>query len=211
MESDEASRADITRLVHAARDGNRPAMDALFEALYEELRALARRQRGRWKGDYTLNTTALVHEAYLKLVDQTQADWRDRAHFCATAARAMRHILVNYAERRMAAKRGGGATPLPLADDVDTPGDPNPVPEDSAEEILALHDALQRLERLSERQSRVVECRFFVGLPIPETAEVLGVSPATVKRDWHVASAWLHREIRSGLPRWNAWAEDGSA
>jgi len=200
MSYEETSPGDVTRLVRAAREGDRAAVDELFQTLYEELRTLARRQRGRWQGDYTLNTTALVHEAYLKLVDQTRADWRDRAHFCATAATAMRHVLVNYAERRLAAKRGAGAAQVPLDDAVHGDQDPNPVPEESAEEILALHEALQRLELMSSRQRRVVECRFFVGLPIPETAEALGVSAATVKRDWAAASAWLHREIRSERP-----------
>lgn len=188
----------ITGILRAARDGDREAVDGLFRNLYDELRAVARQQRGRWEGDHTLNTTALIHEAYLKLVDQEKADWRDRAHFYATAATAMRHILVNYAERRHAAKRGGGQPQIPLSAVADALGGPNPVPAETAAEVLALHDALQRLERMSERQCRVVECRFFAGLPIPETAAALGVSPATVKRDWAAASAWLYRELKPG-------------
>lgn len=192
------SADDVTRILRAARDGDREAIDDLFQGLYDELRNVARRQRRRWEGNHTLNTTALIHEAYLKLVDQERADWRDRAHFYATAATAMRHILVNYAERQQAMKRGGGRTRVPLNEVTQVARGPNPVPAETAEEVLALHGALQRLEKLSERQCRVVECRFFAGLPIPETASALGVSPATVKRDWAAASSWLHRELRPG-------------
>lgn len=179
-------------LLKAWRDGDRDALDEVFSIVYEELRELARAQRRRWHGNYTLDTTALVHEAYLKLVDQSQAQWRDRGHFLAVAAKAMRHILVNYAEQRRAAKRGGGAAKVPL-------DDANPVGEEAAEEVLVLHEALERLSALNERQAKVVEARFFAGLPIEATADVLGVSPATVKRDWRLASAWLHREINTTL------------
>lgn len=192
------SADDTTQILRAAREGDRGAVDALFCTLYEQLHTVARQQRRRWEGDDTLNTTALIHEAYLKLVDQERADWRDRAHFYATAATAMRHILVNYAERQRAAKRGGGSTHVPLSETAHAIGGPNPVPAETAAEVLALHDALERLEEMSERQCRVVECRFFAGLPISETATALGVSSATVKRDWAAASAWLHRELRPG-------------
>lgn len=192
------SSDDVTGILRAIRDGDREAIDDLFQSLYEELRNVARQQRRRWEGNYTLNTTALIHETYLKLVDQEEADWRDRSHFYATAATAMRHILVNYAERRKAAKRGGGQTRVPLSEVERAPGEPNPVSAETATEVLALHGALERLEKLSERQCRVVECRFFAGLPIPETATALGVSSATVKRDWAAASAWLYRELRPG-------------
>jgi RNA polymerase sigma factor (TIGR02999 family) len=183
---------EVTVLLRAASGGDQQALDHLFQAVYEELKRLARTQRRQWSGDYTLNTTALVHEAYVKLVGQSEVRWADRAHFYAVASRAMRQILVNYAERRSAAKRGGGAAVLSL-DDV------NPVAPEAAEEILALNEALQRLAALEERQSRVVECRFFAGLPVKETAEVLGLSPATVKRDWALASAWLRREVAAAL------------
>jgi RNA polymerase sigma factor (TIGR02999 family) len=182
----------VTLLLRAASEGDHQALDHLFQAVYGELKRLAKSHRRKWSGDYTLNTTALVHEAYLKLVRQSDVSWADRAHFYAVASRAMRQILVNYAERRCAAKRGGGAEPLSL-DDV------NPVAPEAAEEILALNEALQRLAALEERQSRVVECRFFAGLPVKETAEVLGLSPATVKRDWALASAWLRREVAATL------------
>jgi RNA polymerase sigma factor (TIGR02999 family) len=182
----------VTDLLQAAREGDRAALDRVFSIVYEQLRGLAHSQRRRWQGDYTLDTTALVHEAYLKLVDQSSASFKDRGHFMAVAAKAMRHILVNYAERRRAAKRGGSAQHVPI-DEF------NPVSEEAAEEVLALHDALDRLAALNERQANVVEARFFAGLPIEEAAEALAISPATVKRDWNLASAWLHREINLNL------------
>jgi RNA polymerase sigma factor (TIGR02999 family) len=183
---------EITVLLEAARDGDRAALDQLFARVYEPLRALSHQQRRRWEGDHTMNTTALVHEAYLKLVRHDGADWRDRAHFFAVASRAMRQILVNYAERRRAKKRGGGVEVVPLEE-------ANPVSPEAAEELLVLDEALQRLESIEPRRCRVVECRFFAGLAIHETAEALGVSVATVKRDWTLASAWLRREVRDGL------------
>jgi RNA polymerase sigma factor (TIGR02999 family) len=179
---------DITALLRAAGSGDRAAADRLFGEVYDQLRRGAEAQRRRWRGNETMNTTALVHEAYIKLVGGGSPGWRDREHFFAVAARAMRHVLVNYAERRRTAKRGGGVEPVPL-------DEANPVAEEAAEELLALHEALGRLERRNPRQGRVVECRFFVGLSIEETAEVLDVSAATVKRDWTLASAWLRREM----------------
>lgn len=166
-----------------ACEGDDDALDRLFEAVYQQLRAIAHYRRERRYLDDTLNTTALVHEAYLKLVGQKTVHWRDRAHFFAAASRATRHILINYAERRRAAKRGGGQPPEPL--------EHNPVADDddTASELLALDQALQGLERLEPRQARVVKCRFFAGLSVPETAEVVGVSEATVKRDWALARA----------------------
>jgi RNA polymerase sigma factor (TIGR02999 family) len=192
-----AEAAEITRLLQAAGSGDRAAADRLFGRVYEELRRSAEAQRRRWRGDETLNTTALVHEAYIKLVGQGSTDWQDRAHFFAVAARAMRHVLVNYAERRQAAKRGGDVQMVPL-------DEANPVSQEVAGEVLALNQALERLEQRSERQSRVVECRFFVGLTISETADVLGISPATVKRDWALASAWLRREVEGSIERGEA-------
>lgn len=190
------SSDDTTAILRAVRGGDREALDALFHSLYEELRAVARAQRRRWEGDYTLNTTVLIHEAYLKLIDQDRAKWQDRAHFYATAAKAMRHILVNYAERRQAEKRGGGIGHVPLSEADSADNADNPLTASAAIELLALDAAMQRLEELNERQCRVVECRFFAGLPIPDTAAAIGVSPATVKRDWAAASAWLFRELQ---------------
>lgn len=185
---------EITTLLDAARAGSTGALDEVFAVIYDELHELARCQRGRWRGDYTLNTTALVHEAYLKLVGRGRAGWSDRAHFLAVAATAMRQILVNYAQMRSAQKRGGGAPHVSLQDI-------GPIMDaETAEDVLALHEALGRLARLNERQAKVVEARFFAGMPVRETAEVLGVSPATVKRDWALASAWLHKEIKLVMP-----------
>lgn len=183
----------VAALLDAAREGRASALDDVFRVIYDELHALARSQRRRWHGDYTLNTTALVHEAYLKLVGHERAEWSDRAHFLAVAAKAMRHILVNYAERRRAQKRGGGAVHVSLEEAM-------PLSPQTADEVLALHEALGRLAQLNERQAKVVEARFFAGMPVRETAEALGVSPATVKRDWALASAWLHKEIKVTLP-----------
>jgi len=180
--------ANLTEVLQAVRGGDRDAVDHLFHSVYHELEQIARGQRVRWHGNETLNTTALVHEAYLKLVNQQEVDWRDRAHFYAVAATAMRHILINYAERRGAAKRGGGASHVPL-------DEANPVPAEGADDLLALNAALEELGQVAERQSRVVECRFFGGLGIRETAEALGVSAATVERDWALASAWLRRTL----------------
>jgi RNA polymerase sigma factor (TIGR02999 family) len=187
-----AASHEITERLRLAQQGDRAALDEVFTLVYDELHRLAQAQRRRWSGDSTLDTTALVHEAYLKLVGQPDAGWNDRGHFLAVASRAMRHLLVNYAERRRAAKRGGGATPVSL-DDF------NPVSEEVADEVIALHEALERLAAVNDRQVRVVEARFYVGLSIDETAQALGISPATVKRDWQLAGAWLHREIRLTL------------
>jgi RNA polymerase sigma factor (TIGR02999 family) len=179
---------DVTSVLQAVRGGDARAADALFGVVYGELHQIARGQRLRWTGNDTLNTTALVHEAYLKLVKQEEADWESRAHFFAVAATAMRHILINYAERQVAAKRGGGAVHVPV-DDADL------VAPEAAEELLALNEALHQLARVHERSSRVVECRFFGGFGVRETAETLSVSPATVERDWAFASAWLRRAL----------------
>jgi RNA polymerase sigma factor (TIGR02999 family) len=162
--------------------------------VYDELHALAHRQRRRWQGDHTLNTTVLVHEAYLKLVGQKQIDVQERAHFLALASRAMRHILCNHARAAAARKRGGGLERVAL-DSTRLPDTAGASSGEHADALVALDDALRRLEQLDPRQSRVVECRFFGGLTIEETAAALGISPRTVKRDWQVAQAWLHREM----------------
>jgi RNA polymerase sigma factor (TIGR02999 family) len=184
-------RAEITTRLQAAGRGDARALDDLFQVVYGELRSIARAHRRRWVGDHTLNTTALIHEAYLKLAGRDA--WEGRAHFYATAAKAMRQILVNYAERRRAAKRGGGAEELPLDGIV-------VATDDAAEDALALHEALQRLEAEKPRWCRVIECRFFGGMTIEETAEALGVSPATVKREWRLAGAWLYAALHPDAP-----------
>lgn len=189
---DQQERERVRALLQAVTDGDGNALDEVFSIVYGELRSLAHSQRRRWEGDYTFDTTALVHEAYLKLVDHAGTGWNDAGHFMAVAARAMRQILVNYAERRRAAKRGGGQQPVTLDDS-------NPIAAEAADEVIALHEALEQLEQVNPRQARVVEARFFAGLSVAETAKALGVSTATVKRDWGVTSAWLHREIRMTL------------
>jgi RNA polymerase sigma factor (TIGR02999 family) len=189
----------IPRLLEAVSAGERAALDDVVALLYDELRTLARRQRRRWRGDHTLDTTALVHETYLKLVRQERIATASRAHFLALASRAMRHILSNYAAERRAQKRGGGREPislreLALAVSEDVSG------EAAAEVLTAMHGALYRLEAAHARSCRVVECRFYGGLTIEETAAALGTSPRTVKRDWAYAQAWLNRELREIVP-----------
>lgn len=188
------TQTEVTRLLGEVQDGDRAALDRLFALVYEELQVLARRQRQKWQGNYTLDTTALVHEAYVKLVDQSRIDVESRAHFHAFAARAMRHILCNYARERNAKKRGGAVEKVSL-NEMRLPGKGAAFSIEQSEMLAALDDALERLEQVDPRQSKVVECRFFGGMTIVETAAALEISPRTVKRDWAVAQAWLHREI----------------
>ena len=189
--STEAPHGEVTRLLHVLCDGGADpeAEHALFQRVYAELREIAGRNRRRWRGNLTLNTTALVHEAYLKLVGST-GDYASRAHFLAVAARAMRQILVSYAERQATQKRGGGLPDLPLDEAL-------LVPADRTEEVVALGEALDRLEAVDPRAARVVECRFFAGLDAEETAAALGLSRRTVTRDWSFARAWLYEQLRS--------------
>jgi RNA polymerase sigma factor (TIGR02999 family) len=182
----------ITSILQQARGGSREAVDQVFPVLYEELRRLAHLQLRGQPPDSTLNTTALIHEAYLRLVDQTSADWSDRAHFFAYSARAMRSVLVDYARQRSTGKRGGNAVHLSL-DDNDLPI------EQQADLLIGLDEALTRLGALSERLCQTVECRFFGGMTEEETAAVLGVSDRTVRRDWLKAKAWLYADL-SGEP-----------
>ncbi len=170
--------------------GDPMAADALYASVYADLHALAQRQRGRWSGNDTLGATALVHEAYLKLSRSASPSWADRRHFFAVASRAMRQVLVDYAERSAAAKRGGGDPHLPL--DIASLAD---FQEGGAEDLLTLHAALNELEAEHPRWVRVVECRFFSGLSVVETAEALGLSPATVKREWSQARLWLGERL----------------
>ncbi len=182
------SEQEITQQLLAARGGGRDAFDRLFEIVSPPLRALAHRELRGKPPTPTLGTTALVHEAYLKLVDQTQADWKDRGHFFAVAARALRHIVVDHVRRQRAAKRGGEA-PAPLEHDPagNAPG---------AEDVLAIDAALQKLQEVSPRLVQVVELCFFAGLSVEEAAEALQVSERTVKRDWRKAKALLYLELK---------------
>lgn len=185
----------VQRLLHGLRAGDRGAFDELFPLLYEELRRVAGLQRQRWDGDESLNTTALVHEVYLRLAGTSAMAWETQPHFLAVASRAMRQILIDYAKRRQAAKRGGGSRRIPLGEieaRLKAGGDPA---EAGDEALIALEQALVRLEAHDARQSRIVECRFFGGMSIEETATALGISPATVKRGWSLAQVWLYREL----------------
>jgi RNA polymerase sigma factor (TIGR02999 family) len=190
-----ATPDDITGLLLAAEQGDRSALQACFPLVYEELRSIARRQRRAWHGNTTLNTTALLHEAYLKVVDQGRVGATSRAHFFAIASTAMRHILCNYARDRTRQKRGGGIQEVSLEDLEAAAAEPA-FSDEAAEVLTALGEALERLEKLDKRQSQVVECRFFAGLSVEDTAFALNISPATVKRDWAFARAWLVQQMQ---------------
>ncbi len=179
---------DVTILLDNWSKGDQNALDQLTPVVYDELRRLAASYMRRERQDHTLQSTALVNEAYLKLVDQKNVVWQNRAHFFGIAAQMIRRILVDHARAHKAEKRGGGAGVLSLDEAIG-------VPEKRDIEILSLNDALTRLSELDPQQGRIVELRFFTGLSIEETAEVVGVSPATVKREWAAARAWLFREI----------------
>lgn len=188
----------VSGLLQDLRSGKHAAFDELLPLVYEELHRVAARQRQHWDGDETLDTTALVHEAYLRLVDQSAPDWRSRAHFLAVAATAMRQILIDYAKRRRTAKRGGGAPHYALYE-IEAGLASAQASEAGDEALCALDEVLRRLQERHPRQSRIVECRFFGGMSIEDTAEALGVAPATVKRGWAVAQAWLYRELKRTL------------
>jgi RNA polymerase sigma factor (TIGR02999 family) len=192
MTNPDPATTEITALLHAHAAGDAAALGQLLPRVYGELRRIARIRLRRERSGHTLAATDLVHEAYLKLLPVERVDWRSRAHFFAIASRAMRKVLVDHAVRRGAAKRGAGATVLTL-EDHDAAG------EQPLDDLIALSEALTRLEQLDARQAQVVECRFFGGLTLEETAEALKTSPATVSRDWTFARAWLHNEL-GGTP-----------
>jgi RNA polymerase sigma factor (TIGR02999 family) len=179
---------EITQLLMNWSQGDKAALDQLVPLVYPELRRLAKRHMNRENPAHTLQTSALINEAYLKLVDQQNVHWQNRAHFFAVAAQVMRHILVDHARTRNYAKRGGGASKLPLDEAA-------AVTERRAAELIALDDALRDLARLDERRSQIIELRFFGGLSLEETAEVMNISPSTVQREWRAAKAWLHHTI----------------
>jgi RNA polymerase sigma factor (TIGR02999 family) len=185
------AESEVTQLLNRAGDGDDAAFRAVFELVYEELHRLAHHVR-RGRGSETLNTTALVHEAYLHLLPSQGLEWKNRGHFLAVAARAMRQVLVRAAERRNAQKRGGGQVAVEFEDALHAgDGSPGATPE----RVIALDEALRRLEGFAPRQARVVECRFFAGLGVEDTALALDISEPTVKRDWRTARAWLAREM----------------
>jgi RNA polymerase sigma factor (TIGR02999 family) len=183
-----AGSPDITRLLRAWREGDRAALDELTPLIYEELRRRAAEQLRRERRGHTLQATALVHEAFIRLAGQQTPEWRDRAHFFAIASRVMRQVLVDHARARHAKKRGDGATRLSLDEAL-------LISQDHNRGLVALDDALTALAAQDEAKARLVEMRFFGGLSIEDTAEVLGLSPATVKRHWSFARAWLHKQI----------------
>jgi RNA polymerase sigma factor (TIGR02999 family) len=178
----------VTELLLALDRGHREALDELVPLVYDELRRIARRRLRQERGGHTLSTTALVHEAYFKLVQLDRIQWQSGAHFFAIAANAMRQIIVDYARRRKRVKRGGGAAHVALEEVAD-------LTITDADRILDLNVALDRLSELNPRHARIVECRFFGGMTIEETATALEVSPATVKRDWNLLYTWLQREL----------------
>jgi RNA polymerase sigma-70 factor, ECF subfamily len=182
---------DVTALLAEIANGNQAAQEKLVPLVYDQLKKLARRYMRRERADHTLQTTALVHEAYLKLVGQHSPHWQGRAQFFGTAAQLMRRILIDHARRHLREKRGGTQLIVPLEEGFTF------TPEHS-EDLLKLDEALDRLSKLDPRQSRIVELRFFGGLSVEETSRFLNVSPITVKRDWAVARVWLYGELRPG-------------
>jgi RNA polymerase sigma-70 factor (ECF subfamily) len=178
----------VTQLLEQWNHGDREALDKLMPLIYEELHKMAKRYMSQQNPGHTLQTTALIHEAYLRMVKQKEKHFQNRAHFFGVAAQAMRHILVDYARARQAGKRGGGVRPVSLEEAA-------LVSPERAGELVAFDEALKELEELSQRQSRVVELRYFGGLSVDETATVLKVSPETVMRDWTMAKTWLHRAL----------------
>lgn len=182
--------AKITELLEAHASGENGALDRLMPLVYDEMQQMAHHRLLGEKSGHTFNTTDLVHEAYLKLIDFNRINWQNRKHFYGIASQIMRNILVDYAVKQQAQKRGGKQQRVTL-------GEADAVTEMNIHELLSIHNALKRLEEIDERQVRVVECRFFGGLTIKETAEALNISIPTVSRDWKMARAWLNRELSS--------------
>ncbi|CAN5264430.1 sigma-70 family RNA polymerase sigma factor [soil metagenome] len=190
MKQSEAEKSsDITLILQEWSEGNAEVLDDLMPLVYDELRRQASRFLNKERANHTLQTTALIHEAYLKLIEQKQVKWQNRAHFFAIASTAMRRILVDYARERHREKRGGIAENLPLDEAFQI------VSNEKNIDLIALDEALNRLAKFDSRQARIVELRYFSGLSIDETAEILGVSNATVRLDWNLAKAWLKQEI----------------
>ncbi len=188
-----SAEKDITILLNELERGDTSVVDAIIPLIYNDLRERAHRFMQNERSNHTLNTTALVHEAYLKLIGQSQVSWKNRAHFFGVASLVMRRILINYAKQKKAQRRGGGTTPQTFLEEF-------VITEERSEMILALDEALERLSSFNERQSKIVELRFFGGLTHEEIGEVLGVSEPTVRRDWRFARAWLNRELTIDLP-----------
>lgn len=188
--SQPASPQDITEILREWSGGKREALDQLLPLVYAALHRQAARYLSRERSDHTLQTTALINEAYLKLIDQRNVEWQSRAHFFGIAAQAMRRILVDYARTRQREKRGGPDAKLPLDEATLV------AVEDQSVDLMVLDAALTKLSRMDEQKARIVELRYFSGLSVEETAEVMGVSMKTVERNWTMARAWLHRELK---------------
>jgi RNA polymerase sigma factor (TIGR02999 family) len=181
---------EVTQMLVKVTEGNKEVVNSLFPIVYKELRQMAQNQLRHERKGHTINATSLVHEAYFKLVDQRNVAWQNKAHFFGIAAQAMRRILINYANSRSAEKRGSGAPNLTLIDGADEK-------LISSEDLIDLDNVLKKLEEISERQSKIIEYWFFVGLTHEEIAEVIGMSLPTVRRDWRLARAWLSRELKN--------------
>jgi len=188
-----SSPQQVTELLNSWSNGDQTARDRLIPLVYDELHRLAHQYMKREAPGHTLQTSALVNEAFVKLVDQRNVRWQNRAHFFGIAAQLMRRILVDHARSRQTAKRGGGAAAISFDDHLY-------VSDERSAQVVAVHEALEQLARFDQRKGQIVELRFFGGLSIDETAELLGVSPGTVMRDWTLAKAWLHREISAQVP-----------
>jgi RNA polymerase sigma-70 factor, ECF subfamily len=185
-----ADTHDVTQLLLQVSGGDRAAVDALLPLIYQELRRLAGGYMKNERVGHTLEATGLVHEAYMKLIDQTRVEWRNRAHFFGVAAQVMRRILVDYARGHQASKRGGSAEKVELQEGL-------AASTGRSSELIAVDDALEELQKRDPEKSRIVELRFFAGLSIEETAEVMGMSTATVNRHWRLAKAWLYGELNA--------------
>jgi RNA polymerase sigma-70 factor, ECF subfamily len=185
----QTSSQDLTQMLIQLSEGKSQVVDDILPLIYDELRSLASNYLRRERSDHTLQPTALVHEAYIKLIDQTQVKWQNRAHFFGIAANIMRRILVDHARKHHADKRGGDAEKLPLEEEILI------VSEGKSAELLALDEALENLAKIDPQKSKIVELRYFGGLSVEETAEVLGVSEITVKRHWRMAKAWLYGQL----------------
>lgn len=185
----QTSSQELTQMLIQLSEGNAQVVDDILPLIYNELRSLASNYLRRERSDHTLQPTALVHEAYIKLIDQTQVKWQNRAHFFGIAANIMRRILVDYARKHHAEKRGGDAEKLPLEEEIMI------VSVGKSAELLALDEALENLAKVDPQKSKIVELRYFGGLSVEETAEVLGVSEITVKRHWRMAKAWLYGQL----------------
>ena len=195
----EAEQHAVNHLLHELRAGNRDAFSKLLPLVYGELHQIAGRHRKQWDGEDTLNTTALVHEAYLRLADHSSPHWQSYPHFLAVASTAIRQILLDYAKRKRAAKRGGGYHQVSLSEIETALSTPGTFSDGRSDAVIALDDSLRRLEQLDRRQSQIVECRFFGNMSIQDTATALGIAPATVGRGWVMAKAWLYRDLKKTL------------